>query len=67
MGVCPYLFIINLEKKVAKDDKPGLWGFAFKWLILDFGKKVSLTEAEKAELIKDLEDRLKRVEKMCGW
>ncbi|MDD5144772.1 MAG: DUF4209 domain-containing protein [Candidatus Pacebacteria bacterium] len=55
--------IINLEKKAATDDKPGLWGFAFKWLILDFGKKITLNEIEKAELIKDLEDRLKRVEK----
>ncbi|MEM5872129.1 MAG: DUF4209 domain-containing protein [Candidatus Aenigmatarchaeota archaeon] len=55
--------IINLEKRVATDDKPGLWGFAFKWLILDFGKKIKLKETEKAELIKDIEDRLKRVEK----
>ena len=55
--------IINLEKKATTDDKPGLWGFAFKWLILDFGKKISLSGTEKTELIKDLEDRLKRVEK----
>ncbi len=55
--------IINFEKKVATDDMPGLWGFAFKWLILDFGKKITLTETEKAELIKALEDRLKRVNK----
>jgi hypothetical protein len=55
--------IINFEKRVATDDKPGLWGFAFKWLILDFGKKITLTETEKAGLIKDLEDRLKRVDK----
>ena len=55
--------IINLEKKIATDDKPGLWGFAFKWLILDFGKKITLNETEKAELIQALEDRLKRVEK----
>jgi len=55
--------IINLEKKAATDDKPGLWGFAFEWLILDFGKKITLTETEKTELIKELEDRLKRVEK----
>lgn len=54
---------VNLEKKVATDDKPGLWGFAFRWLILDFGKKIMFDEKEKAELIKDLEDRLKRVEK----
>ena len=55
--------IINLEKKTATDDKPGLWGFAFKWLILDFGKKITLDEKEKTELIQTLEDRLKRVEK----
>ena len=55
--------IVNLEKKVSKDDKPGLWGFAFKLLILDFGKKISLNETEKTELIKDLEDRLKSIKK----
>jgi len=55
--------IINFEKKVATDDMPGLWGFAFKWLILDFWEKITLTETEKAELIKALEDRLKRVKK----
>ncbi len=55
--------IINLEKRVATDDKPGLWGFAFKWLILDFDKKITLDEKEKTELIQTLEDRLKRVEK----
>jgi len=55
--------IINLEKKAATDDKPGLWGFAFKWLILDFSKKITLDEKEKSELIKTLEDRLKRIEK----
>ncbi len=55
--------IINLEKKVSTDDKPGLWGFAFKWLILDFNKKVQIAEKEKGALIEDLEERLKRVEK----
>lgn len=55
--------IINLEKRAATDDKPGLWGFAFKWLILDFGKKITLDEKEKAELIQAIEDRLKRVKK----
>ena len=55
--------IINLEKKVAIDNKPGLWGFAFRWLILDFGKKITLSETEKARLIKTLEGRLKRVKK----
>lgn len=55
--------IIKLEKDVAIDDKPGLWGFAFKWLILDFAKKVTLKNKEKSELINAIEERLKRVEK----
>lgn len=55
--------IINLEKSVATDDDPELLGFSFKCFILDFGKKIILNEKEKAGLIKDLEDRLKRVEK----
>ncbi len=55
--------IIKLEETIAIDDKPGLWGFAFKWLILEFGKKVSLSEEEKSELVNTIEDRLKRVEK----
>jgi len=33
--------IMKLEKDIAIDDKPGLWGFAFKWLILDFFKNSS--------------------------
>lgn len=55
--------IIKLEKDIAVDDKPGLWGFAFKWLILDFSKKVALEDAEKKGLLKEIEERLKREEK----
>lgn len=55
--------IINLEKNVATDDKPGLWGFAFRWLILDFGKKIKLDEKEKSALIQEIENRLKRIGK----
>lgn len=55
--------IIKLEKDIAIDDKPGLWGFAFKWLILDFSKKVILEDKEKNEIIKEIEERLKREEK----
>ena len=54
--------IIRLEESIAIDDKPGLWGFAFKWLILDFSKKVTLEDKEKNELIKEIEERLKRKE-----
>jgi len=55
--------IIQLEDNIAIDDKPGLWGFAFKWLILDFSKKVSLEDNDKIKLINKIEERLKRVEK----
>ena len=55
--------IINLEKKIAEDEKAGLWGFAFKWLLLDFGKRVSISPQEKDYLISDLEKRLERVKK----
>jgi len=55
--------IIKLEKDIAIDDKPGLWGFAFKWLILDFSKKIILEDKEKNELINEIEGRLKREEK----
>ena len=55
--------ILKLEKNIAIDDKPGLWGFAFKCLLLDFVKKITLEDTEKNELINELEERLKRVEK----
>lgn len=55
--------IIVLEKKIADDDKAGLWGFAFKWLLLDFDKKVSISPQEKDCLISDLEKMLERVKK----
>ncbi len=55
--------IIDLEKKVASDDKAGLWGFSFRWLLLDFSKKITLDQSEESKLVKDMEDRLSRVEK----
>ena len=55
--------IIKLEKDIAIDDKPGLWGFAFKWLLLDFPQKITLDEKEKDKLLNSIEERLKRVEK----
>jgi hypothetical protein len=53
--------IINLEEKIAEDEKAGLWGFAFKWLLLDFCKKVNTTSQERDHLINSLEKRLERV------
>ena len=53
--------IIDTEKKFAEDDKPGLWGYGFEWLVLDGQQEKSLTSAHKKSLIGDLEDRLKRM------
>ncbi len=53
--------LLKLEKDIAVDDKPGLWGFSFKWLLLDFAKKITLEDKEKNELINDLEEKLTRV------
>ncbi|HFC76653.1 MAG TPA: DUF4209 domain-containing protein [Candidatus Moranbacteria bacterium] len=55
--------IIKLEKDIAIDDKPRLWGFSFKWLLLDFAKKITLADAEKNEIIDNLEEKLKRIRK----
>ncbi|HZK12731.1 MAG TPA: DUF4209 domain-containing protein [Atribacterota bacterium] len=55
--------IIRLERKVTVDSKPGLWGFAFKWLLLDFRNKVVVSPQEKEDLIKDLEKKLERIKK----
>ena len=52
--------IIKLEKNIARDDMPGLWGFAFQWLLLDFAKKVTLKNREVNQLISSIEQRLKR-------
>lgn len=55
--------IISLERKVAEDSKPGLWGFAFRWLLLDFKHKVDISSQEKDYLINDLEEKLERIKK----
>lgn len=53
--------IITIEGKYAEDDKPGLWGYAFKWLVLDKTGKITLSDEDKTKLLTDLEDRLKRL------
>jgi hypothetical protein len=52
--------IIRVEKKIAQDDKPGLWGFAFKELVLENAEKVNLDPIMRDSLIRDLEERLTR-------
>ncbi|MCX6583785.1 MAG: DUF4209 domain-containing protein [Candidatus Aminicenantes bacterium] len=51
--------IISFEDLIAEDDKPGLWGFSFDFLINK--KKIPLTEEQKNKIISDLEERLNRV------
>ncbi|SOD20712.1 DUF4209 domain-containing protein [Nitrosomonas ureae] len=50
---------INLEDKIAEDDKAGLWGFCFELFIL--GKSKYLSTEQENKLITDLEARLTRV------
>lgn len=52
--------IIETENKFAEDDKAGLWGYAFQWLLLD-NEKIKLSEIEEKELVNSLENRLSRL------
>jgi hypothetical protein len=51
--------ILDYERFVAEDSKPGLWGFSFDLLIDN--KKVVLSTEEEQEVIGSLEDRLNRL------
>lgn len=56
--------ILDYERFVAEDSKPGLWGFSFDYLIGN--KKVCLSDDEEKEIIDTLEARLERL-KTCGY
>ncbi len=51
--------IIGFQRKVAVDDKAGLWVPAFNLLCCN--KKSQLTEDQRETIIQDLEDRLERL------
>jgi hypothetical protein len=51
--------ILAYEDKIAIDDKPGLWGFSYDYLVDN--KKSLLTEEEEANIISSLESRLERL------
>ena len=53
--------VIKLERSIASDDEPALWGFAFRWLLLDYSEEVTLGDNETQELVSDLEERQERV------
>ena len=52
---------IETEGRMAQDDKPGLWGRVFTWLLLDGKGKFTLTDQEKNNLVADIEARLQRL------
>lgn len=56
--------IILYEDSIAKDDKRGLWGFAFDLLMEN--KCISLSDDQEKKIIADLEARLGRVSDTSG-
>jgi len=53
--------LIRFEKKIAEDDKPGLWGNSLRLLILDNGEKVNLSEKQISSIVQDIEKILERL------
>jgi len=51
--------IISYERKIGEDDKPGLWGFSYEFLIKN--KKVPISDDKKRAIITDLEKRFDRL------
>lgn len=51
--------IISYERKIGEDDKPGLWGFSYEFLIKN--KKVPISDDKKRAIIIDLEKRFDRL------
>jgi hypothetical protein len=51
--------ILRYENEHSKDDKPGLWGYAFDLLISN--KKIALTIEEENGIINELEAKLNRL------
>jgi|GEM_PF-465163 len=57
--------ILDYERFVAEDSKPGLWGFSFDLLIGN--RKIVLSAEEEKELIDTLEHRLNRLKDGEPW
>lgn len=53
--------IIETEKKIAEDSKPGLWGFPLRWLVLENQGEDILELEEVLDLIQGLEERMARL------
>jgi len=50
---------LELEEKIAQDDKPGLWGFVLEWFLLD--PNFSVPEDKEIAYINNFNDRRKRL------
>lgn len=57
--------ILWLEAEIAVDEKPGLWGFSFDFLIN--GRKKLVTLEEETQIIAALEKRLSNLQEMDAW
>lgn len=57
--------ILNFEDVVSDITKPGLWGFAFDYLVEN--KNVQLSDKEKKGIINSLEDKLQRLKDGSPW
>jgi hypothetical protein len=51
--------IISYEEKIAEDEKPGLWGFSYEFLVKN--KKVGLNQKVEQKIVRDLEKRFERL------
>jgi hypothetical protein len=57
--------IVHLEKEIAVNTQPGLWGFSFD-LLLD-GKRKIASEEQENDIIKRLEQRMADVISIDSW
>ncbi len=51
--------IISYEGKVGEDEKPGLWGFSYEFLVKS--KKIPISDDKKQAILTDLEKRFGRL------
>lgn len=54
--------VIDTEARFAEDNKPGLWGYAFEWLLLQ-SKPYSTSKKQQVHILNDMEKRLDRLTK----
>lgn len=52
---------LTLERKIAEDDKPGLWGFVLEWFLVDSKSKFTVPTDKEDVYIAGFEERRKRL------